>query len=368
MAELVYPAPLRALDANDNPVAGAELRAFRTDTTTPLTLYADDNGTTAHPVPLLADANGLFPALHNTSAFGVRIDIVDPVTKASLPGYPINRAIAVSTSTGAAGDVSFAPTATIPETNVQAAIARVETNIVGAKTGEDAQFVSGTPGVAESIPKWNSDGDQVEGYTVGTAASNLVQLDGSARLPAVDGSQLTDVNAGGMKWLARADASADAAIDFTAFDGTLYDAYVFELSNVVPATDNVDLLLRLSNDGGSTFISSANYEWRGTVNSSTASQGTATDTGFRVNNGASIGNDANKGVSGTITLFAPHVANFTTAKWDVAVTNTSGGIINTTTSGMYQGAAEVHDAVRFVMSSGNIASGIINMYGLRRAA
>jgi hypothetical protein len=33
-------------------------------------------------------------------------------------------------------------------------------------------------------------------YTVGTSANNLVQLDGSAKLPAVDGSQLTNVSAG----------------------------------------------------------------------------------------------------------------------------------------------------------------------------
>ena len=37
---------------------------------------------------------------------------------------------------------------------------------------------------------------KVNGAPVGTAAGNIVALDGSARLPAVDGSQLTNVNAG----------------------------------------------------------------------------------------------------------------------------------------------------------------------------
>ena len=32
--------------------------------------------------------------------------------------------------------------------------------------------------------------------TVGTSANNVVQLDGSARLPAVDGSQLTNLSTG----------------------------------------------------------------------------------------------------------------------------------------------------------------------------
>jgi len=34
------------------------------------------------------------------------------------------------------------------------------------------------------------------GLTVGTGANNLVQLDGSAKLPAVDGSQLTGIATG----------------------------------------------------------------------------------------------------------------------------------------------------------------------------
>jgi len=37
--------------------------------------------------------------------------------------------------------------------------------------------------------------------TIGTAANNVVQLDGTAKLPAVDGSQLTNVSSGGGKLL-----------------------------------------------------------------------------------------------------------------------------------------------------------------------
>ena len=42
------------------------------------------------------------------------------------------------------------------------------------------------------VPQWSSTQKTLTtGLTVGTAANNLVQLDGSAKLPAVDGSQLT---------------------------------------------------------------------------------------------------------------------------------------------------------------------------------
>lgn len=44
------------------------------------------------------------------------------------------------------------------------------------------------------VPQWSSTQKTLTtGLTVGTSASNLVQLDGSAKLPAVDGSQLTNV-------------------------------------------------------------------------------------------------------------------------------------------------------------------------------
>jgi hypothetical protein len=39
--------------------------------------------------------------------------------------------------------------------------------------------------------------------TIGTAANNIVQLDGTAKLPAVDGSQLTGISTGGGKVVAR---------------------------------------------------------------------------------------------------------------------------------------------------------------------
>lgn len=49
-----------------------------------------------------------------------------------------------------------------------------------------------------NVPRWSgTSGDTLaDGLAVGTAANNLVQLDGSAKLPAVDGSQLTGITAG----------------------------------------------------------------------------------------------------------------------------------------------------------------------------
>lgn len=60
-------------------------------------------------------------------------------------------------------------------------------------TGADTRLVTGTAGAAGNIPQWNADGDIVSGYTVGTSANNLVQLNGSGELPAVSAINLTNV-------------------------------------------------------------------------------------------------------------------------------------------------------------------------------
>lgn len=51
---------------------------------------------------------------------------------------------------------------------------------------------------ANYVPRWNGANSKalLDGLAVGTAANNLVQLDGSAKLPAVDGSLLTGITAG----------------------------------------------------------------------------------------------------------------------------------------------------------------------------
>lgn len=163
MSELVHPVPIRALDADGNPVAAAELYAYREGTSTPLTIYADSAGSTAHPVPLVASADGVFPAIFNTSSFDVKVDVRDPVTNVSLPGYPLDPAVTSNDGAIAAVDVTFSATTAINQTNVQAAIEQVEANWKAAKTGIDDDIVSGTAGTDGNLAQWNADGDLVDG-------------------------------------------------------------------------------------------------------------------------------------------------------------------------------------------------------------
>lgn len=63
MAILFAPPRFKATDKDNNPIPGAFLAFFATQTSTPQPIYADYLLTIALPNPVKADANGLFPAI-----------------------------------------------------------------------------------------------------------------------------------------------------------------------------------------------------------------------------------------------------------------------------------------------------------------
>jgi hypothetical protein len=82
------------------------------------------------------------------------------------------------------------------------------------------------PVTVNRIPKWKTvSGELQDGFDVGTAANNLVQLDGSAKLPAVDGSQLTGISSGG----AAAAVVYTKSSDYTILSGELGN--IFRMNN-----------------------------------------------------------------------------------------------------------------------------------------
>ena len=67
---------------------------------------------------------------------------------------------------------------------------------------------------------------------------------------------------GGLVFISGVTLSNVASVSFTGIDST-YETYVFMLNNVVPASDGVQLLMRTSTDGGSSFDStSGDYDTR----------------------------------------------------------------------------------------------------------
>jgi hypothetical protein len=176
----------------------------------------------------------------------------------------------------------------------------------------------------------------------------------------------SDFTASGGAWtkISTATASGDSSIDFTGLDST-YDEYVVRLINVIPDTDQVDLWLRTSNDGGSTFDSgSTDYE-----GGDDFSNTVYTSDRYNVNNqfqDGRIGSDTNdNGVSGWVHVINPSASVFT-AVFSVGVferANSSFRVAAFNLGGKCLANKSI-DAIRFLMSSGNIESGKLILYGV----
>ena len=173
-------------------------------------------------------------------------------------------------------------------------------------------------------------------------------------------------NAAGMMQLIQTiSASNDATIDFTGIDGT-YDVYFITGTNLVPAVDNNDFYVRTSI--ASSFKSGASdYSWDyfafnvgGTGNVVDAS-----DSEIEILR--AIGNDAGRSMSFNLYLHGPsNTALNKKLLYKASGTTTAGVLQSNTGSGTYLGGTQAIDGIRFLFSGGNIASGEISLYGIKK--
>lgn len=179
---------------------------------------------------------------------------------------------------------------------------------------------------------------------------------------------------GAVEFISSIDLSNQATADFTGFNAATYDYYIFALGNVIPATDNVTLLLRTSTNGGSTYDSSgANYGWnlvfRDTVVSNNAietTDSTSDSASIRLTNPVGSGSFEH-GVSGEVKIMFPHLTVKTMTVSHLTVQDAD-SLPSFVTGGGYRLTSADVDAVRFLFSSGNLESGTITMYGVKNSA
>lgn len=77
MAVLFTPSLDRAVDSSGNPVAGAKLYTYLTETTTPQVAYTDGEGTVPATNPLVADAEGMFEPLFLEEGVTYRVKLTN---------------------------------------------------------------------------------------------------------------------------------------------------------------------------------------------------------------------------------------------------------------------------------------------------
>ena len=178
-------------------------------------------------------------------------------------------------------------------------------------------------------------------------------------------------SAPGLVCLAVASASSVATVDFTSAIDSTYDEYEIHLQNVIPATVNTQLLLRTSSNAGSSFdATGGDYRWSTAEfrNAAVNSSGAISDDSIRISPFAVNSSVSEGGVSGVVRIFAPSgTASNKAIRYSTAIysSNSSSAVSASESAGMRMSTSAVN-AIRFLFSSGNIASGLFKLYGVRK--
>ena len=164
--------------------------------------------------------------------------------------------------------------------------------------------------------------------------------------------------------ISTATASTTAVVDFTLPSG--YNSFELKCINVVPSTDSVGMWLRVSTDGGATFAAGASdYSFqRYLQNSTTPFYLVQTDSKLFLQ-GSSISNMVGRYHNSTFKIYNPSNTNSYKNISGESFTYRDDTIYTISImNGVYLSNTAVN-AIRILMSSGNIASGTFELWGYK---
>ena len=196
----------------------------------------------------------------------------------------------------------------------------------------------------------------------GIISDNVLRQSGLIKAPA----------GGAWTFISKSTASTSANVSFTSGIDSTYGTYVFTLNNIHPGSDEMDILVNFSIDGGSNYnvtktgsnfnayhnegdsATALTYHPGHDIVQSTAGNVIAYDTG----------NDNDQASSGYLYLFNPSSTTFVKHFQScMSATHTSDYQNNYFSAG-YGNTTSAINAVQFSMSSGNIDAGDICLYGI----
>lgn len=237
-----------------------------------------------------------------------------------------------------------------------------------------------TAGAELRLPE---DTDNGSNY-VALKAADSIASNVTFTLPSADGTsgQVLQTNGSGTlsfatpaggswTYISTQTASNSATINFTGISST-YDVYAIQLVKIIPATISTDLRMRTSTNNGSSYdAGGSDYYYLQSIvynngGSATAGNTLTTDSFIRI--AYDLGNATNDtGFNGWIYLWKPSDASYflTTVSGSGVDSNGNAYVVSQGT-GRRLAAADV-DAVRFLMSSGNISSGTFRLYGIKNS-
>jgi|SRR6185312_2298628 len=175
-------------------------------------------------------------------------------------------------------------------------------------------------------------------------------------------------SSGAVVALATLTASNSASLAFTSLFSATYYKYLFTFTAILPATDGVTLQCQLGTGAGPTYIATA-YDWvtAGNVQGTFLSDYSASDTQADLSKVSSTTykiHNAGVGYNGSMLIVGPNGASTaaSAAGSTYYQSSTAGGNVILTFG--WSQAAATFTAIKFFMSSGNITSGTIDVFGV----
>lgn len=387
------------------PQSGAKLLHYREGTTTALTVWQNDAASVAHPQPVVCDAGGFVPLIYVDDTFDWKVEIktsadvtlktYDNLPKAetdetaagfappllewtqvtsaaspvALTVNDVGKAYEADTTggsiefdlpdaasvgngkgfvfkkTAAANTMTIDPngTQTIDDVSTSLAITAKDTVLGIFSNGAEWYTVDGVV-TADMLRS-----TFINGLTAATALAEgdeiLVQLSGGGAF-----RKIARPNFAGERFIESGTVTNAATKDFTI--PTNCDVLEIELINWLPATDNVNLLMRFS-QASSFLAGAADYTWGYFRNAATTD---SSDAEIRIID--TWGNAAGENGNLFMRIYRPSASAFAkSATWLAWAPNTTSLIAPSMGGGRLIANTNAIDGVRFLFSSGNIAEG-----------
>lgn len=186
----------------------------------------------------------------------------------------------------------------------------------------------------------------------------------------VDGVDVSAITSGSLVKLATATASSSADITFDNFvDNSLYSLYKIYTHHILPATDNTNFWAKFRSGGASGSDMTGTYYRAGTAMVADTSGSTVFGNQSSSNFASIVPNNGSNADESLIVELTYRVSDgtngITSIKADTAFQNTDDNVKNQVVTHLLESTTAA-TGIKFQMESGNIASGSITIYGVKK--